>query len=118
MRHRKQQTTRLGRGMGARQALLRSVAASLVLHERIRTTAARARAVRPFVERCITLSRTNGIPARRTLLATLGHQRAVRKLLEVVGPRYRTRAGGYTRTIPLGNRKGDHAPEVLLELVS
>lgn len=102
---------------GPRAGLMRSVAASLVLHERIRTTAARARAVRPFVEQCITLSRTNGLTQRRALLATLQHPRAVQKLLEVVGPRYQSRAGGYTRTIRLGNRKGDNAPEVLLELV-
>lgn len=96
---------------------MRSLAAGLLLHERIRTTAAKARAARPFIERCITIGRASGLTQRRALTALLEHPRAVQKLLEVIGPRYRTRPGGYTRTTRLGNRKGDNAPEVLMELV-
>lgn len=103
--------------MGARLQLLRSLATGLILHERIRTTAAKARAVRPFVERCISVSRTPTLTSRRALIASLGDNRAVSKLLEVVGPRYRARAGGYTRTTRLGQRAGDAAPEALIELV-
>ncbi len=117
MRHRKHHGRRLGRHLGARRQLLRSLATGLLLHERIRTTAAKARVVRPFVERCITLSRVPTLTSRRTLVASLGNERAVAKLLEVVGPRYRTRPGGYTRTTRLGRRAGDAAPEVLMELV-
>ena len=103
--------------MGPRRALLRGLAVSVLLHERVRTTATRARAVRPFVERCITAGRTPTLTVRRRLLATLGDQRAVAKILEVIGPKYRTRAGGYTRTTPIGRRTGDGAPEVIIELV-
>jgi len=116
MRHRKRQT-RLNQRMGPRHALLRGLARSVLLHERVRTTAGRARAVRPLIERCITIGREPSLVARRSLLASLNDPRTVAKVLEVIGPKYRTRAGGYTRTTLIGRRTGDGAPEVIIELV-
>jgi large subunit ribosomal protein L17 len=116
MRHRKR-VAKLHRRLGARQALLRGLAASVLLHERVRTTAGRARAVRPFVEKCITIGREPSLVARRALLASLGDRRAVAKILEVIGPKYRTRSGGYTRVTPGARRVGDGAQEVIVELV-
>ncbi|MBI4433844.1 50S ribosomal protein L17 [Candidatus Uhrbacteria bacterium] len=116
MRHRKN-TVILDRASGVRGQLLRTLAVNFVLHEHVRTTAAKARAVRPLVERCITLGKTKTLTSRRKLLAMLADARATTKLIEVLGPRYRERAGGYTRVIKLGPRAGDAAPVVLLELV-
>ncbi|MBI2483036.1 50S ribosomal protein L17 [Candidatus Uhrbacteria bacterium] len=116
MRHRKK-SVKLDRTSGVRRQLLRTLVVNMVLREHIRTTAAKAKAVQPLVERCITLGKTNTLTTRRQLLATLADPRATAKLLEVIGPRYQTRSGGYTRVVKLGHRAGDAAPEVLLELV-
>lgn len=116
MRHRKQ-NAKLHRRVGARQALLQGLAASVLLHERVRTTRSRARATQSFVERCITIGREPSLAHRRTLLAMLRDPRAVAKVLEVIGPKYRTRPGGYTRVTPAARRTGDGAPQAVIELV-
>jgi large subunit ribosomal protein L17 len=82
-----------------RRALLRSLARSLVLEERISTTEAKAKALRPFVERLVTYAKTNTLASRRLAIMRLGDRDAVKKLFEVIGPRYGDRAGGYTRII-------------------
>lgn len=97
--------------------MLKNCAASVLLHEHVQTTAARARAVRPLVERSITIGRESTLNNRRALIAMLGNLRAVAKVLDVIGPRYRERRGGCTRIIRLGQRVGDGAPMVQLELV-
>ena len=116
MRHRKKKVT-LDRKTGPRGLLLRSLAVSMLLHEHVQTTAAKARAVRPLVERCITIGKGGTLTDRRHLLALLAHRPTVAKLMEVLGPKYRERPGGYTRTIRLGRRLGDAAETVRLELV-
>ncbi|MDO8462825.1 MAG: 50S ribosomal protein L17 [bacterium] len=116
MRHRKSKIT-LDRKTGPRGLLLRNLAESVLLHERVRTTTAKAKAVRPIVEESITLARTPGLATRRRLLASLRHPKVVAKLLEVLGPKYQTRAGGYTRITKIGQRAGDGAEESVIELV-
>lgn len=116
MRHRKKKIT-LDRTSSARKALLTHLAESLVIYEKITTTKAKARAVRSLVERLITTSKNNTLSARRTLLAKLHTKNVVNKLLEQLGPRYKNRAGGYTRVILVKNRKGDGAEEAVVEFV-
>lgn len=116
MRHRKR-SVKLDRRSGPRRRLLRNLAVDVLLRERVRTTAAKARAVRPLVERCITLGKEASLIRRRRLQAILQDDRVVRKLLEVIGPRFQTRPGGYTRVIRIGRRMGDRAEIVQLELV-
>ncbi|OGL72303.1 50S ribosomal protein L17 [Candidatus Uhrbacteria bacterium RIFCSPHIGHO2_12_FULL_57_11] len=116
MRHRKV-GKKLGRTTGPREALLRNLATSVILYERVRTTKAKARAVRPLVEDLVTIGKTPGIPARRRLTAILRTEGAVRKVVEVLGPRYRDRRGGYTRVTKIGRRQGDAAEIVQIEFV-
>ena len=116
MRHRKKGAT-LDRKKGPREALLKSLAQHVLIYEGIQTTCAKAKAVRPLVERYISHARSSSLVNRRYLLERLSHEMVVRKLLEVIGPRYKGRQGGYTRIIPLGPRKGDYASIVRLELV-
>jgi len=116
MRHRKVTKT-LDRKAGARQALIKNLAASLILHEKIKTTDAKARVVRSYVERLITLAKEPTLAHRRLLLKRLPTHGPVRKLLEVLGPRYLKRSGGYTRLIKLGRRQGDGAAVTVVEFV-
>ncbi|GMU25504.1 50S ribosomal protein L17 [Patescibacteria group bacterium] len=116
MRHRRNQTT-LDRKADARKALLRGLATSVILYENVNTTLAKAKAVRPFVERLITTGRKKSLHARRQLMKELTVESAVNKILEELGPRYATRPGGYTRIIKLGNRKGDNAEIAQIQLV-
>lgn len=116
MRHQKNKVT-LDRKTAARRSLLTNLAESLILYEKIKTSKAKAKAVRSFVERLITRSKIQTLAARRELMKTLYTANAVKKLMENVGPRYKERHGGYTRIVMLKNRKGDGAEEVLIELV-
>ena len=116
MRHRRKGKT-LDRSNGPRKALMRGLATSLILHEHINTTLAKAKAIRPVVEKLITVGRKGDLNARRKLNAYLLNEAAVNKLLEEVGPRYKTRPGGYTRIIKLGNRQGDGAEIAQIQLV-
>src|SRR3989338_6140594 len=96
MRHRSKKIT-LDRKAGARKALMKNLAFQLIMHERITTTEAKAKALRPFVERLVTRGKQNTLAARRRLLQVLPTEHAVKKVLEELSPRYQTRPGGYTR---------------------
>jgi len=116
MRHRNK-TKSLGRKAGPRKALLRNLATSVVLYEKVQTTEAKAKTVKPIVERYVTKSKTPTLHNRRQMLAYFYDEKAVQKLLEDLGPRYKDRPGGYMRITKLGKRKGDNAPIVQLEFV-
>ncbi len=116
MRHRKG-GYKLQRDPSARRALLRGLTTSMILHERIETTVTRAKAVRPKVERMITLAKRDTLHARRQAAAYLYAPEAVRKLFDSIGPRFADRSGGYTRILRLGPRKGDGAETAILELL-
>jgi len=108
---------KLGRDASHRKALYANLACSLIEHGRIRTTEAKAKAVKPFAEQMITLGRRGDLHARRQALARLRSQEAVHKLFADVGPRMAERPGGYSRIVKLGHRPGDAAEMVYLELV-
>lgn len=116
MRHRKKGKI-LDRKVGPRKALLRNLAVSLILYEKIQTTKAKAKTIRPIVERLITKGKENTLSARRNLLKYLYKESAVKKIMEDIGPRYKDRKGGYTRILNLGRRAGDAAEIVQIELV-
>lgn len=101
MRHHVNKRT-LGRVKRQRVALLRSLARSLVLQEGITTTVAKAKELRPFVERLVSSSKVNTLASRRDVSSRLGSHEAVKKLFDTIAPRYEKRAGGYTRVIKLG----------------
>ncbi len=92
-----------------RRALLRSLARSLVLEERISTTEAKAKALRPFVERLVTYSKKNTLASRRLAISRLQDEAAVKKLFAAIGPRYAERAGGYTRIVKRAKRGANDA---------
>jgi len=100
-----------------RKAILHGMAASLLEHEKIRTTDVRAKELRPVVENLITLAKRGDVHARRQAMAVLGDKTLVHKVFAEVGPRFAERNGGYTRIVKLGPRQGDAAPMVLIELV-
>ena len=116
MRHQKK-TIKLGRTAGHRKALLANQICSLIEHERVKTTLAKAKAVRPLAEKMVTLGKRGSIHARRTALVTLRQKNAVRKLFDDIAPRSTDRNGGYTRIIKLGQRKSDSAPMAFIEWV-
>ncbi|HLJ69406.1 MAG TPA: 50S ribosomal protein L17 [Chloroflexota bacterium] len=103
--------------MDRRKALLRGLASSMLIHEGINTTEPRAKELRRFVERLVTISKRGDLPARRLALKRLPDKLLVEKLFEVYGPRYKNRPGGYTRIIKLGHRHGDAAPMARIEFV-
>jgi large subunit ribosomal protein L17 len=108
---------KLGRTSGHRLALLRSLSTSLFRHERIRTTLPKARELRPFAERLITMARKDDLHARRQVIRQIADKDVVKKLFATLGPRFATRPGGYTRTMRLGPRQGDGAEMALVELL-
>ena len=108
---------KLGRDSAHRKALYANLTCSLIEHGRIKTTQAKAKAVKPYVEKMITLGRRGDLHARRQALADLRVQEVVHKLFADVGPRMADRPGGYTRIIKIGHRPGDAAEMVYLELV-
>jgi len=116
MRHQKK-TIKLGRTAEHRKALLANQVCSLIEHQRIKTTLAKARAVRPLAERMVTLGKNGSIHARRTAFATLRQKNAVKKLFDDIAPRSAERNGGYTRIVKLGYRKSDSAPMAFIEWV-
>ena len=97
--------------------MYRGLVSSLLTQERIITTEARARDIRPQAEKLITLGKRGDLQARRLAVQRIGHKKAVRKLLDEISPRYTQRKGGYTRIVKLGNRHGDGAPMAIIELV-
>lgn len=116
MRHRKKGKI-LDRKKEARVAMLRNLATSIIIYEKVKTTQAKAKAVKPLVEKVITIGKVSNLKNRRELLKILYFKKAVNKTLEVLGPRYKDRKGGYTRITNLGRRKGDGAQIVQIELV-
>ena len=116
MRHRVK-TAILSRMKGPRESLLRNLATSVILYEKVKTTKARAKFVRPIVERAITIGKSKTLATRRALHAMLHLDNAVKKILEELGPKYAERKGGYTRVTSLKRREGDAAEIVQIELV-
>jgi large subunit ribosomal protein L17 len=116
VRHRRS-GRKLGRDASHRKALYANLTSALIEHGRIKTTAAKAKEVRPIAEQMITLGRRGDVPARRHALAYLRSQDVVHKLFSDVGPRFADRPGGYSRIIRIGPRQGDSAEMVYLELV-
>lgn len=116
MRHRKKKIT-LGREKAQRDALLRNLADSLILHEGIVTTKAKARALRMYIEPLVTKARKNGPQDRRMISKSLYTGKAIKKLIDELGPRYKDRDGGYTRIIKLGFRANDKGEKVKIEFV-
>ncbi len=116
MRHRNKNKI-LDRKKGPRELMLRNLASSILLYEKVKTTKAKAQAVRPLVERLITASKAGDLSARRGLIKVLLQKNAVKKAMEVLGKRYTDRPGGYTRITKLGSRAGDGAEIVQIELV-
>jgi len=116
MRHRKA-GRKLGRSSGHRKALYKNLITELFRHERIKTTEAKAKAIRGKAEKLITLGKRGDLHARRLASARLNDQTIVAKLFDDLAPRYEERPGGYTRILKLGRRQGDGASMVLLELV-
>jgi large subunit ribosomal protein L17 len=117
MRHRKA-GRKFNRNTDQRKALFRNLAVSLILHERIKTTEAKAKTIRPIVERLVTLAREDTEHHRRLAMARLADERAVSKLFDVIAPRFEGQPGGYTRIYKLGPRRGDGAPMALIEFVA
>ena len=116
MRHRRA-GKKLGRDSAHRRALYSNLAGALIEHGRIKTTVAKAKAVKPFAEQMITLGKRGDLHARRLALAELRSQDVVHQLFADVAPRFADRPGGYTRIVKLGPRYGDAAEMVYLELV-
>lgn len=105
---------KLGRTKNQRRSLFRNLANELILQEKIVTTSAKAKAVKPMIEKLVTRSKENSIHNRRMLLKELVLENSVSKMLEVIGPKFKTRNGGYTKLVKLGSRVGDRAPMVAL----
>src|SRR6187401_1796605 len=108
---------KLGRDSAHRKALYSNLAGALIEHGRIRTTEAKAKAVKPFAEKMITLGKRGDLHARRQAIAALRSNHVVHQLFADVAPRFADRPGGYTRILRLGQRQGDAAEMVYLELV-
>ena len=110
-----------GRKLGVtsthRQAMFRNMATSLLKHEQITTTLPKAKELRPYVERIITLAKRGGLHARRQAYAVIMDERVVDKLFTTIADRYKMRAGGYTRVLKAGFRYGDMAPMAVIELM-
>ncbi|CAN5673191.1 50S ribosomal protein L17 [soil metagenome] len=117
MRHRRDRR-KLSRDSAHRKALFMNLSREVLNHERIKTTEAKATAVKPEVEKLITLAKRGNLHARRQAMARLGQDKfVVYKLFEEIAPRYAERNGGYTRILKLGPRRSDATEMVLLELV-
>jgi large subunit ribosomal protein L17 len=108
---------KLGRTSGHRRSLLRGLTTSLFRHERITTTLPKAKELRPFAERIITLARRDDLHARRLVLRDVADKEVVKKLFSSLGPRFATRQGGYSRILRLGPRQGDAAEMAIVELI-
>ncbi|MPZ91273.1 MAG: 50S ribosomal protein L17 [Actinobacteria bacterium] len=107
----------LGSNPSHHRLMLRNLAESLFVHERIRTTEAKAKALRPYAERLISKAKKGTVHHRRQVLSDIENREVVHKLFDDIGPRFSERNGGYTRILKLGQRSGDGAPMALIELV-
>jgi large subunit ribosomal protein L17 len=108
---------RLGSGPDHQALMLGTLAAQLFTHGRIRTTEAKAKALRPVAEHLVTFGKKGTVAARREVLKTIPDRDVVHKLFDEIAPRYGERNGGYTRILKLGERKGDAAPMAIIELL-
>ncbi len=115
MRHRKQ-GRKLGRNASHRKAMLRNMVTSLFTYERIETTEAKAKELKPLAEKMITLAKRGDLHARRQVLEVVRSKKVVKKLFDEIAPRFKDVNGGYTRIIRVGVRRGDSAPTALIEL--
>ncbi len=108
---------KLGRTSAHRKAMFRSIVTSLFEHGRIRTTEGKARQLEPIAEKLITLAKRGDLHSRRLVAGYVRSDEVTRKLFDTIAPRFKDRQGGYVRTVKLGNRRGDAAPEVIVELL-
>ncbi len=108
---------KLNRTASHRQAMFANMAAALIKHEQIVTTLPKAKALRPVVERLVTLAKKGDLGARRVVLSRMRDETQTKKLFETLAPRYKARAGGYTRVPTAGFRYGDTAPLAVIEFV-
>ncbi|OJI08040.1 MAG: 50S ribosomal protein L17 [Candidatus Vogelbacteria bacterium CG22_combo_CG10-13_8_21_14_all_37_9] len=116
MKHHKH-TSKLGRKTGQRQALMRTLAGSLFSRGKIKTTEAKAKALRPFAEKVITKAKQDSVANRRLVSEVLGSPKSLEKLFKDIGPRYTKRPGGYLRITKLALRAGDASKMAIIELV-
>ena len=116
MRHQKN-TRKLGRTSQHRDAMLANIVASLILHKRVKTTLAKAKAARPLAEKLVTLGKGGTLHDRRLAVAKIGQKDAVAALFKTIAPGFKDRKGGYTRIVKLGPRQSDSAPVAFLEWV-
>ncbi len=114
MKHQRKNRT-LGRDRDEREALMRGLATSLIEHGKIITTTAKAKELRPMVEKMITAAKTDTVASRRKVRTALGGDRMLKKLFADIAPKYKERAGGYTRIVKMGQRSGRE--EAVIELV-
>ena len=108
---------KLNRTSAHRKAMFANMAASLIEHEQIVTTLPKAREMKPFMDKLVTLAKKGDLASRRRAIAKVRDKAAVRKLFEIMGERYKDRSGGYTRVLKAGYRYGDNAPMAVIELV-
>lgn len=111
-----QKARKLGRKTDVRRALMRSLAFNFIKHDKMKTTEAKAKEIRPIVEKLISKAKIGGLSERKLLISRVGEV-ATKKLIEEIGPKYKERAGGYTRITKMPSRKGDAAKMAIIELV-
>lgn len=116
MRHRNKVKT-LDRKKEARELMLRNLVSSIIIHEKVKTTKAKAKVAKSLVEKTISIAKKGDLSARRTLLKQIVQPKAVEKAISILAEKYKDRDGGYTRIIKLNNRQGDGAEMVQIELV-
>ncbi|MEK7219533.1 MAG: 50S ribosomal protein L17 [Patescibacteria group bacterium] len=109
---------KFGRGKVQRNALMNSLALNLIVREKIKTTEPKAKELRPFIEKLVTHAKKNDLATKRLIIAKLSNRsREVKKLFDVIAPKYAEKKGGYTRIVKLGTRKADGAPMAIIEFV-
>ena len=116
MNHQRTKRT-LGRKTGPRKALIKNLLNSLILHDKIKTTEIKAKEIKPLMERMVTRAKVDSLHNRREAMKKLPTQKAVKKLYEVIGPKYKERKGGYLRIVKTMERKGDGAKMAIIEFV-
>jgi len=108
---------KLNRTTAHRKALLMNLSNALIKHEQITTTLPKAKVLRPFVEKVITLGKRGDLKSRRKAISILQDEKNIKKIFDIIADRYKERSGGYTRIVKIGNRFGDNAPTAIIELV-
>ena len=108
---------KLNRTTSHRKALLMNLSNALIKHEQITTTLPKAKELRPFVEKIITLGKNGDLKSRRKAISILQDEKNIKKIFDIIADRYKGRLGGYTRIVKIGNRFGDNAPTAIIELV-